>query len=132
MFIDMNNPIFINQLTDLSKNRFALDTLSNEQFFEFYQTLLSNFNINLGNDWYLIGTDGCHLCDEVYALLGQIGRIRPLPFVHRVDVMNADELVIETLGVVIPILVTPARLLCYPFGAMDIMTLTDPKSTMPV
>lgn len=132
MFIDMNNPIFINQLTDLSKNRFALDTLSNEQFFEFYQTLLSNFNINLGNDWYLIGTDGCHLCDEVYALLSQVGRIRPLPFVHRVDVMNADELVIETLGVVIPILVTPTRLLCYPFGVMDIMTLTDPKSTMPV
>lgn len=132
MFIDMNNPIFINQLTDLSKNRFALDTLSNEQFFEFYQTLLSNFKINLGNDWYLIGTDGCHLCDEVYALLSQVGRIRPLPFVHRVDVMNADELVIETLGVVIPILVTPARLLCYPFGVMDIMTLTDPKSTMPV
>lgn len=132
MFIDMNNPIFINQLTDLSKNRFALDTLSNEQSFEFYQTLLSNFNINLGNDWYLIGTDGCHLCDEVYALLSQVGRIRPLPFVHRVDVMNADELVIETLGVVIPILVTPARLLCYPFGVMDIMTLTDPKSTMPV
>ncbi|AKG19797.1 hypothetical protein AAX09_06030 [Moraxella bovoculi] len=88
--------------------------------------------MNLGNDWYLIGTDGCHLCDEVYALLSQVGRIRPLPFVHRVDVMNADELVIETLGVVIPILVTPARLLCYPFGVMDIMTLTDPKSTMPV
>lgn len=132
MFIDMNNPIFINQLTDLSKNRFALDTLSNEQFFEFYQTLLSIFNINLGNDWYLIGTDGCHLCDEVYALLSQVGRIRPLPFVHRADVMNADELVIETLGVVIPILVTPTRLLCYPFGVMDIMTLTDPKSTMPV
>ena len=125
MFIDMNNPIFINQLTDLSKNRFALDTLSNEQFFEFYQTLLSNFNIHAGNNWYLIGTDGCHLCDVTKSIIEQASCLGSLPILHNLDLAEANDtgLLVDTLGIMIPVILTPSHLLCYPFGVMDVVNL---------
>lgn len=126
MFVDMNNPIFINQLTDLSKNRFALDTLSNEQFFEFYQTLLSNFKIRAGNNWYLIGTDGCHLCDVTKSIVEQASCLGSLPILHYLDLAEANDasLLVDSLGVMIPVILTPSRLLCYPFGVMDVVNLT--------
>ncbi len=78
------------------------------------------------NAWYLIGTDGCHLCDYAYRLIQQalhIKTTRPASLI-RLDLADStDDTLIDTLGIHIPILLTPTKLLPYPFSIMDIMAL---------
>lgn len=125
----MNNSIFINHLDNLSKDRFALNHLDGATFYQFYGDFLSQFDItptNNSQDWYLIGTDGCHLCDNINTLLAQISSNTTLPSHHILDITHANdaETLIKHIGVMIPLLLTPTRLLCYPFGVMDIISLT--------
>lgn len=114
----MNNPIFINQLHALSANRFALNDLSYDEYQGFLGTLLSYFNQTNLHRHYLIGTDGCHLCDDVQILACRVGLDLTV-----LELSDADDVLIDTLGVMIPILVTPNALLCYPFGVMDLLNL---------
>lgn len=125
----MNNSIFINNLDNLSKDRFALNHLDGANFYQFYGDFLSQFGIiptNSSQDWYLIGTDGCHLCDNINTLLAQISSSNTLPNYHTLDITHANdaEILINHIGTMIPLLLTPTRLLCYPFGVMDIISLT--------
>lgn len=131
----MTHQQFIHLLDRLTQDRFALTALDAQSFGKFQQILLSSFQTTADKeaadkfytqDWYLLGTDGCHLCDEVGKLLDQVHTIALLPPVHQLDLINAtDDALIEALGVMIPVLITPRRLLCYPFGAMDILALAD-------
>lgn len=77
--------------------------------------------------WYLVGTDGCHLCDDAYALLTAHAPRLTLPNIFYLDVLaiydNYDKKLAEYLSSFIPILITPSDFLCYPFGIMDILAL---------
>lgn len=110
----MHDPIFINQIIALSKNRFSLNTLDSEQFYKFYQTLLSNFDVILNDSWYLIGTDGCHLCDIAESIYHQAILINSLPKLYTLDLADIKEPnpLVDILGVMIPIILTPSNLLC--------------------
>ncbi len=137
----MNNINFINHLQKLTSDRFSLSCLNNQQFGYFYHQLLSRFDVNSGShhkicqstptqDWYLIGTDGCHLCHLSHTLLTQTKAIHPnMPNFYELDLMDADGELIEHLGSLIPILITPTALLCYPFGVMDIIKQIMPTQS---
>lgn len=116
----MDNVAFVNYLQDLSTNRFALNALNKDEFYAFYCWLLAQFNINTTNQWYLLGTDGCHLCHIAHQSIqdSQHNAIY-------LELMNANDMVIHQLGKLIPILLTPYGLLCYPFGIMDVINIAQ-------
>ncbi|STY93169.1 hypothetical protein [Moraxella bovis] len=129
----MNNINFIKYLQKLTNDRFGLTCLAHNEYRTFHALLLATFTgldsqqiIHTSNpttDWYLLGTDGCHLCHTSHALLTQARAIHPrMPAIHVLDLADSEEL-IDHLGTLIPILITPTRLLCYPFGIMDIVHL---------
>lgn len=80
-------------------------------------------------DWRLLGTDGCHLCDEMDAFLQQQAVRFDLPPIVRLEILDFlskdDKKIFEQLSHFIPILITPHDFLCYPFGVMDILTLNN-------
>lgn len=129
----MNVADFIHYLQGLVDNRFILSGLSDEKFDQFHDKFLKSFNeksisnhkihqSNPAQDWYLIGTDGCHLCEDSYTLLTQIQLIHPnIPTIHVLDVIDASDEIINTMGRIVPLLLTPKQLLCHPFGVMDIV-----------
>lgn len=123
----MNNHIFIKYLDDLSKNRFALNHLQSSEFYQFYQQVLQQFPTQPSpDDWCLIGTDGCHLCDHAKDIITQASLQTALPKLQQLDladIKDSSSPLIDTFGVMIPILLTPTRLLCYPFGVMDVLAL---------
>ncbi|WP_323843104.1 glutaredoxin family protein [Moraxella sp. Pampa] len=126
----MNNQQFIHHLTNLTTSRFALNQLCDDDFKAFHHRLLSEFDIqSTSNDWHLIGTKGCHLCDEVNHLLSQVNATKTLPNICQLDLTDAnDDFLIDTLGLTIPVLLTPKKILCYPFGVMDIFSLVHHRA----
>ena len=89
----MNNINFIKYLQNLTDDRFALTCLDHNEYRTFHALLLATFTdsdsqqiIHSSNptaDWYLLGTDGCHLCHASHALLTQVRVIYPhMPTVH--------------------------------------------------
>lgn len=123
----MNNHIFIKYLDDLSKNRFALNHLQSSEFYQFYQQVLQQFPTQPNpDDWCLIDTDGCHLCDHAKDIIAQASLQTTLPKLQQLDladIKDGNSPLIDTFGMMIPILLTPTRLLCYPFGVMDVLAL---------
>ena len=124
----MTNDALVSQLTQLSANRFALNDLSQNEFSNIYQALLGCFDDFNGqaqnpNAWYLIGTEGCHLCDKAWGILQTAQTSRPF-VLYQLDLADShDERLIDVLGDKIPVLLTPHRLLCYPFGLLDVTFL---------
>ena len=119
----MYNINFISYLQKLSADRFALNALPDGEYQDFLHTLLAYFGKQELCQYYLIGTDGCHLCDDVKALCQHLNIS-----IISLELSETDDVLIDTLGVMIPILVTPTALLCYPFGIMDLAKLpTLPK-----
>lgn len=120
-----DNVTFIKQLQALSHNRFALNGLSCDEFARFYLAVLAEFGQPPTNKCYLIGTEGCHLCDELWQL---IKTTRPHLIngldIDYLELTDASSVLIDNLGVLIPIFLSPQKLLCYPFGMMDIMQLS--------
>lgn len=117
----MNNSRFINHLQNISNDRFATDHLSDGDYRAFLATLLACFgHTPAPNTWYLVGTAGCHLCDEACLLIHTALPHQPL---INLDLVDAPPLVLDALGRRIPVLLTPSRLLCCPFGIMDIVQL---------
>ncbi|UZA29210.1 glutaredoxin family protein [Moraxella bovis] len=113
----MNNINFIKYLQKLTNDRFALTCLAHNEYRTFHALLLATFTgldsqqiIHTSNpttDWYLLGTDGCHLCHTSHALLTQARAIHPrMPAIHVLDLADSEEL-IDHLGTLIPILITP-------------------------
>lgn len=74
--------------------------------------------------WYLLGTDGCHLCDEVKTHLDLLTPRLKLPPIKVLDIINLNDELLTIVGKHIPILITNKTLLCYPFGLMDLVELT--------
>lgn len=71
----------------------------------------------------LLGTRGCHLCDEAEKLLQAAARARRLEWRY-LDVAEDDAL-LARYGERIPVLRTDARELNWPFGLLDLLRLVD-------
>lgn len=67
----------------------------------------------------LLGTRGCHLCDEAEGMLARAAQARALRW-HYVDIAGDDELV-SRYGQRIPVLRSADRELAWPFGLLDIL-----------
>lgn len=115
---------FTNQLHALKNDRFALQSLSQPEFDQFYRELLASFSKTPdGKTWYLIGTDGCHLCEQSMAMIKTVNLQNHHAKIVTLDIIESTDEIINALGASIPVLVTPKKLLCYPFGVMDILAL---------
>lgn len=73
--------------------------------------------------WWLIATDGCHLCDEVLAHCQMAAMTVDMPKITVIEVMDFDKSVIESLAIHIPILISFDKMLVYPFGVLDVISL---------
>ncbi len=84
---------------------------------------LGQLPIEMCDTWWLIATDGCHLCDEVLAHCQMAAMTVDIPKITVIDVMDFDESVIESLAIHIPILISFDKMLVYPFGVLDVISL---------
>ncbi len=73
--------------------------------------------------FWLMGTEGCHLCEESWVMLTTLKERLLLPPLYFLDIINLNDTLLDILSLHIPILLTPTALLVYPFGLMDIMAL---------
>lgn len=67
----------------------------------------------------LLGTRGCHLCDEAEQLLQAAARARSLAWRYR-DIAE-DEALVSRYGERIPVLRAGSAELAWPFGLLDIL-----------
>lgn len=67
----------------------------------------------------LLGTSGCHLCEEADSLLLQAARARAIRW-RQVDIA-ADDSLVEAYGRRIPVLRRGGRELAWPFSLLDIL-----------
>lgn len=113
-------------LTRLKQDRFAIDKLPKDQYAQLYRLILDQFQIEMGqtSDWFLIGTEECHLCQLAQTTLLLAQKNHPSIRYHKLDLADAESLV-DLMGWHIPLLLTPKRLLGYPFGIMDLIGLAD-------
>lgn len=121
------NELFIHQLQNLRQNRFFADKLPQKSYQIFYQTLLKYLNPQTHLDpqnKYLVGTDGCHLCGDAKNILLTAQKTYPFAFTV-LDLADADEWLMNEIYTIIPFLITPQKILCYPFGIMDIVFLEN-------
>ena len=84
-------------------------------------------NPNLGTDenqdqWWLLGTSGCHLCDIAEQLLTQFQAVQPISYQH-VDIADFDESMMMEFATTIPVILTPSKRLNYPFSVLDFQQL---------
>lgn len=115
---------FTNQLHALKSDRFALQSLSLSEFAQFYADLLASFDITpTATAWYLVGTEGCHLCEQSKFVINTVQLLNPHITLIELDLIDGTNEVLDALGASIPILMTPKNMLCYPFGVMDVLAL---------
>jgi len=72
-------------------------------------------------DVELLGTLGCHLCEQAEAVLAMASRAVPLK-IQRVDIAD-DEQLLAVYAERIPVLRHRQGELCWPFGALDVVRL---------
>lgn len=73
---------------------------------------------------WLIGTEGCHLCKNVYRDYQMLAKRQSMPELCVLDVMEFDDKILSIIAPQIPILVGFQQLLVYPFGILDINAIT--------
>ncbi|NRD70683.1 glutaredoxin family protein [Psychrobacter okhotskensis] len=74
------------------------------------------------DEWWLLGTSGCHLCDVAEQLLAQFRAVQPLTYQY-VDIADFDESLMMEFATSIPVLLTKTQRLNYPFSVMDLQQL---------
>lgn len=122
----LNNKI---HLSNLKNNRHALTSISPDDYASLRSELLACLQVNTddihNHTWHLIGTDGCHLCQDAHTWISFVLKTQPNPpTLTRLEIMNTQDItLLDTLGKYLPILITPTKLLCYPFSVMDINQL---------
>ena len=84
-------------------------------------------NPNLGTDenqdqWWLLGTSGCHLCDVAEQLLSQFQAVQPISYQY-VDIADFYESMMMEFATTIPVILTPSKRLNYPFSVLDLQQL---------
>jgi hypothetical protein len=74
------------------------------------------------NQWWLLGTSGCHLCDIAEQIITQFQAVQPISYQH-VDIADFDEALMMEFATTIPVILTPSKRLNYPFSVMDLQQL---------
>lgn len=74
------------------------------------------------NTWLLYGTLGCHLCENAETLLQQAQMVADFSY-QKVDIADLPENEMLPLADKIPVLVTPNKIVYYPFSVLDILAL---------
>ena len=77
--------------------------------------------INL-DEWWLLGTSGCHLCDVAEQLITQFQAVQPITYQH-VDIADFDEPLMTEFATTIPVILTSSKRLNYPFSVLDLQRL---------
>ncbi len=114
-------------LTELGHDRYVLRHMETTEFSVLRHQILAALQSSDEQAWYLLGTDGCHLCHEAQSIIETAATVcTQMPTVCVLDLADtADERLVDLLGRHIPILMTDSQLLCYPFGLMDIIPLAS-------
>ena len=74
------------------------------------------------NQWWLLGTLGCHLCDDAENLLMRLQAVEPLQY-QNVDITDFDEALMLSFATSIPVLLTATKRLDWPFSVLDLQPL---------
>lgn len=113
-------------LSNLANNRHALNRLASDEFELLRHDLLDCLQVDIDTQaWYLIGTDGCHLCQDASVWINFVLQTQAnAPILHQLEIMDTTDIsLLDTMGKYLPILITPNKLLCYPFSMMDVQLL---------
>ena len=86
--------------------------------------LAKNDGNNYQQNWLLLGTSGCHLCDQAEETLRQLQAVYPISY-QLVDIADFDEPLMMTFATAIPVLITQNQRLNYPFSVMDLQQLVE-------
>ncbi|MDO5651666.1 MAG: glutaredoxin family protein [Moraxella sp.] len=118
--------IALARLQQLTHNRFALTNLGanfwavRDYLARHYQSQDHAPTLAVDKLW-LIGTVGCHLCEDVQVMLERLHATQNLPAVQVLEVLDFDDEIAQILAPLIPVLIFDVALLTYPFGLMDIL-----------
>ena len=74
--------------------------------------------------WWLLGTTGCHLCTDAANLMRHFQAVHPISYQH-VDIADFDEALMMAFATSIPVLLTSSERLDYPFSVLDLQRLLD-------
>lgn len=74
------------------------------------------------NAWWLLGTSGCHLCDDAAQILAQLSAVYPVNY-QSVDIADFDEALMMQFATHIPVILTTSQRLDYPFTVLDLQGL---------
>ncbi|PKH78852.1 glutaredoxin family protein [Psychrobacter sp. 4Bb] len=74
------------------------------------------------NQWWLLGTSGCHLCDIAEQIVTQFQAVQLISYQH-IDIADFDEALMMDFATSIPVILTPSKRLDYPFSVMDLQQL---------
>lgn len=72
--------------------------------------------------WWLLGTSGCHLCDIAAQLMARLQAVQPLSY-QTIDIIEFDEDLMMLFATNIPVLLTQTQRLDYPFSVLDLQQL---------
>ncbi|WP_367109472.1 glutaredoxin family protein [uncultured Psychrobacter sp.] len=77
---------------------------------------------NSAQDWWLLGTSGCHLCEVAEQILKHLQAVEPITYRY-VDIADFDEALMMAFATNIPVILTKDQRLDYPFSVLDLQQL---------
>lgn len=75
---------------------------------------------NAEKTWFLLGTVGCHLCDEAENTLRLFSNVTATA-IKKVDIADFEEPFMMQFATIIPVVLTPTQQINYPFSVVDLM-----------
>lgn len=75
---------------------------------------------NAEKTWFLLGTVGCHLCDEAENTLRLFSSVTATA-IEKADIADFDEDFMMQFATIIPVVLTPTQQINYPFSVVDLM-----------
>ena len=75
---------------------------------------------NAEKTWFLLGTVGCHLCDEAENTLRLFSSVTATA-IEKVDIADFDEDFMMQFATIIPVVLTPTQQINYPFSFVVLM-----------
>ena len=89
------------------------------------QLIMQQAQLQLDSDnaektWFLLGTVGCHLCDEAENTLRLFSSVTATA-IEKVDIADFDEDFMMQFAAIIPVVLTPTQQINYPFSVVDLM-----------
>ncbi|SJM69429.1 glutaredoxin family protein [Psychrobacter piechaudii] len=89
------------------------------------QLIMQQAQLKLDSDnaektWFLLGTVGCHLCDEAENTLRLFSSVTATA-IEKVDIADFDEDFMMQFATIIPVVLTPTQQINHPFSVVDLM-----------